>query len=737
MNTDNQENLHVLSESDDYTLITNGMYDIYDEYKDDNYSTVDEHKSIHMNDLQFVISQESNSQYIPFKIKRYWDGVDLTEKFIRINYINCNNELSYGKVVNVKYNSEYIIFHWLIEPDLSYIDGEIEFEIIALGNTSQGDYYLWKTRPDGKLNVIKGLSYNGVIEPTQDWYTDFQQTISGLVMQAKNYSEIAGELVDSINVDNIISTVQGYVDEKFDSVDSFEYLKVNYNDDTGVMNFYDSKNGEQLLQTITIDRLKNLKLNYSVKDGKGTVSLLNGESVITSAEIGDVNPSEEWTTNYTNTIVELITNDITESYTTAINNTKTSLESNFNSKITEVNTAISNLSTEFDEKLKNIDLSEIQSEVSSLRNDIDSFSSSISGIENSVNSSISEIRTSVADVTNKVDIMSTTVNDINDNYTSISEGLGSLESDVSDLKKRPSNTYDIEYTEENKLKWFENGEVIKEYTIQGGSGGSTQSSTITINRITKDGIITLLGDSTIIKYEFISVDATGDSTGGGTAVWKVGSTNVSTQNISQGENSFDITPYLKSGSNNVRLQITDSFGNMMSKLWSVNVLDFKIESNFDDSLFYSGDVIFRYTPYGDIEKNVVFVLDGQTICGITTSITARQLTYTITSQEHGSHHLEVYMTATVNGESIRSNSIHKSIIFVDSERTEPIIGCSVYELNVRQYESVNIPYVVYDPSNANATVQIYLNDSLISTLNVDRKTQTYNFKSKEIGKYIK
>ena len=158
MNTDNQENLHVLSESDDYTLITNGMYDIYDEYKDDNYSTVDEHKSIHMNDLQFVISQESNSQYIPFKIKRYWDGVDLTEKFIRINYINCNNELSYGKVVNVKYNSEYIIFHWLIEPDLSYIDGEIEFEIIALGNTSQGDYYLWKTRPDGKLKVIKGLN---------------------------------------------------------------------------------------------------------------------------------------------------------------------------------------------------------------------------------------------------------------------------------------------------------------------------------------------------------------------------------------------------------------------------------------------------------------------------------------------------------------------------------------------------------------------------------------------------
>lgn len=733
MNTDENKDLHVLSDlEDDYTLIENGMYEFYPEYEDTNYSTVTDTRDIILSNDKVIIAQELNSQYIPFKIKRYWDGVDLTNMLIRINFLNSDFELGASKVINVRYNSEYITFGWLIERESTTLSGNVKFEILAIGNNSKGKHYLWRTKPNDEINVLEGLDYDGVIEPTAEWYTSFQETMVDIAMQAKEFSEHAQNLVDELNFDNIIANIKAYVDEKFNSVDSLKCINVEYDDTTGVMNVYDTKNGNELLDSITIDRIGRLKMNYSVQNGKGTISLLNDTEIITSVEVGEVDPSTEWSNSFRESIVS----DVTEAYETADS---------------EIKEQLKDLSDAFDEKLKNIDLSEIESDIESVKSDLETTNASITEVKESiedingsleeiidtklveVNDAITEVTNSSAETKNKVDVLGVTVEEVSQNFDSVSVGLGTLENKISELEKRPSNTYDIDYTEDYKLKWYENGEVIKEWTIQGGGGGSTQSSTITINRITPDGLIKLIGDSTVIKYEFSSVDATGDSTGAATAIWRVGSTNVKTETITQGLNSFDITPYLKSGSNNVRISITDSFGNMMSKTWGINVLDFKIESSFDDSLFYSGDVVFRYTPYGDVEKNIVFVLDGEEIGGFTTSITARQLTYTIPSQEHGSHDLEVYMTAMVNGNQIRSNSLHKSIIWVDVEKTEPIIGCSIDSLNIKQYESVNIPYVVYDPSNTVAEVSFYLNEVLYSVAKVDRRQQKYNFKSSEIG----
>lgn len=119
--------------------------------------------------------------------------------------------------------------------------------------------------------------------------------------------------------------------------------------------------------------------------------------------------------------------------------------------------------------------------------------------------------------------------------------------------------------------------------------------TITIERITNADAIFLLGSKAIIEYSFSSVDNTGDTTGAGTAVWKVGNTIVATNTAAQGNNSFDITEYLNVGANTIRLTITDSFGTLATKTWTVTIVEFKLESTFDDTLLYTNtDVVFRY-----------------------------------------------------------------------------------------------------------------------------------------------
>ena len=72
------------------------------------------------------------------------------------------------------------------------------------------------------------------------------------------------------------------------------------------------------------------------------------------------------------------------------------------------------------------------------------------------------------------------------------------------------------------------------------------------------------------------------------------------------------------------------------------------------------------------------------------------MAYNISSQEHGSHLVEVYTTAEINGETIESNHIKKDVIWYDPTNNKPVIGCIQQTLSVQQYDTVNIEYTVYD-----------------------------------------
>lgn len=98
-----------------------------------------------------------------------------------------------------------------------------------------------------------------------------------------------------------------------------------------------------------------------------------------------------------------------------------------------------------------------------------------------------------------------------------------------------------------------------------------------------------------------------------------------TLTVGQGKNSVDLTEYLKTGTNSIRLSITDSVGTLSTKTWTITIVDFKLESSFDDTLFYSDEVSFRYIPYGNINKIIHFVLDGVELDTVNTAASGRQL----------------------------------------------------------------------------------------------------------------
>ena len=63
-----------------WTKDTNYKY--YSDFRDDNVSNIDDNKNIALNQKQFNITQEENSQFIPFEMPRYYDGYDLKNAVI-------------------------------------------------------------------------------------------------------------------------------------------------------------------------------------------------------------------------------------------------------------------------------------------------------------------------------------------------------------------------------------------------------------------------------------------------------------------------------------------------------------------------------------------------------------------------------------------------------------------------------------------------------------------------------
>lgn len=655
----------------------------YNDYTDENVSTIDDLKAISLNVKQFNLTQEENSQYIPFEMPRFYDGFDLLPTTILIHYVNEEGYDDRDDVVNIHYNDEKIRFAWLVKGTATAIAGNLKFEIEARGTNSKGEQYVWKSKPNKQLNVLESLSGNGgIIEQDPSWITSFLEQVNEKVGQAQKYANEAKGYVEQVGdsveraeaaadkaqgvVDNAVGELEGSI-EQVVSDKMANALKPYYTKsevDVLIANIDISDQLDEIKNQIeNIDGLANFKVTY---DGK-VMNFYNGENVIVSIPIKS-DPSEQWVEEYTKEV------------DAKIDAVKSSIGANYATK-NELNT------------------------VSSLAN------------------------------TNKsgIDALGTKVNEL-------SEVVGKVDTS-------PRLTYDATYDEEftytlweieNEGKGEEEVRSPKaQFKIQGGGGGGgSTSSTLKIEYVTKSPIVATLQDKVVIKYRFSGTDSSGDEVTEGTATWRVGGRVVATNVAISGENSFDVTEYLAVGTQKVNLSITDDAGSLVTKSWTVQKIDVRIESGFNDKLTYPiGKITFDYTPYGAVQKTIHFKLDDREIHTVDTQSSGVPMAYEIPEQTHGAHLLEVYMTTEINGNQIESNHIVKDIIWYDPNSDIPVIGCSIKEFTAKQYDATNITYTVYDPTTETPSVKLAVDDEVVSTLTLDDNTQVWQYKSSDIGQH--
>ena len=98
-------------------------------------------------DLQFIVDEDLRTIAIPqrgkvagvrsdkdvnrvaISINRYYDGTDLSEFSVKINYVNANGQPNYFRVTDRKIDTDSLVLIWLLSSDVTAYKGNVVFAI--------------------------------------------------------------------------------------------------------------------------------------------------------------------------------------------------------------------------------------------------------------------------------------------------------------------------------------------------------------------------------------------------------------------------------------------------------------------------------------------------------------------------------------------------------------------------------------------------------------------------------
>lgn len=446
----NAEN--IVSDQPDLSLPYSDKYVKYTEYYDPNFSIIDENKNITLDSSQINLTQEENSQYIPFKMFRRYDNIDQLNMTLLMHCVTPLGGDVYVTPVNVQYDDSYLYFGVIIPASVCATKGEVLFEIQSIGTNEKGDSYKLITR-NSKFNVEESLSGNGTVEPTPDtgWMMTFLKQVTEEVGKAQTAANEAKESAKEAkaSADKLQGTIDNAKEELSTSLDTriASYL----------LSYYTKTEVDNLLKNIDLTDVYNkinsidglAKFNVEYNSDTRTMSFYNGDKKIKDIVL-NTDPSAEWVVSYGKVVDGKIS-----TATTPIQKSLDSFKSTVNSDLQAIHKNIDDLPETLKTKYYDKDATNQLLTAKADASDVSNLSTKIGVVEQTASSN----KSSIAAVGTKV---------------------ASLEDTIGKLSTDPGKTYDATYSDDNIYTLWE---IEKEGTeeeqrtqkatfkISGGGGG--------------------------------------------------------------------------------------------------------------------------------------------------------------------------------------------------------------------------------------------------------------------------
>lgn len=151
----------------DETFISNDQYPSSPMSDQHSTATISE-KIVDVSNVGTFIMGEHNSSIITFQIDRYYDGVDLSEKKIKIIYKNSNGiyESDDAEICNVKYSQKSLRFSWIVSSNVTQTSKFVAYVCFI------SDDYLMKT--ENFIITVKSSFDPSTSEPSANWFVTIE-----------------------------------------------------------------------------------------------------------------------------------------------------------------------------------------------------------------------------------------------------------------------------------------------------------------------------------------------------------------------------------------------------------------------------------------------------------------------------------------------------------------------------------------------------------------------------------
>lgn len=279
-------------------------------------------------------------------------------------------------------------------------------------------------------------------------------------------------------------------------------------------------------------------------------------------------------------------------------------------------------------------------------------------------------------------------------------------------------------------------DVIDPVYIPGGGGSGGGSGSKITFAMSSAATFSVAENATEANVSFIfsSVDTeTQVETGSGTLQIYVGGEMKRSMTVPQGANTINVRDYLSTGTNTVKLVITDGYGNTATRSTTISVEALTLEWNLGATEKAADILSVSLTPVGSNSKTVYILVDGEVYTSFVVATTGRKQTKTIAAQTHGAHIIQAYCTMEVNGITLTSDTLTCAVAWVTSGVTTPVIACDFVADEVEQFTTLTLSHRVIDPANNPTTVTYLVNGAAVKTAEVDQSEQIWSYKPSTTG----
>ena len=291
----------------------------------------------------------------------------------------------------------------------------------------------------------------------------------------------------------------------------------------------------------------------------------------------------------------------------------------------------------------------------------------------------------------------------------------------------------------------------KRLMIAGGAGGGPgvggNEGNLSVGFVTPQYTSTLAGKDFYIEFDINATDSAGDPIREeGTAVWKINGKEYS-QKVRNGRNAFKVDEYLDHTIEQnkivvvVKMNTGGAAESIVSKTWYITAINLAIDWPWNYSIdeYRSGDKFtLKFTPYGNVDCVAHIIFDDDYTEGVTyftekipaNKTGAEYTTKPMNCLGYGVHTCAIYLTSDVTDEP--TPTIKHEITFIEGGNST-LLTVPFYQTTATQYDTINIPFLVYDPDVEKCNVSFYVNDEKIVSDSYDRDLQYWPYTPTSYG----